>query len=193
MGETPDQTWLSRIALGDERAFRSLYDHYAGKVFAMAYSYLKSPIEAQDAVQEIFLRIWEKKNSLAGVKNTGAWLHVLTRNYLINTLQKKIPLMLAGDTPIGDEQPESHFPSRQLDLKELAEKIEEAVSGLPPRQQQVYRMSRMQGASLQEIAGELGISYNTVREHMGLAIKSIRGFLGKQYGGYAFLIWILVR
>lgn len=193
MGETTDQTWLSRIALGDERAFRSLYDHYAGKVFAMAYSYLKSPMEAQDAVQEIFLRIWEKKSGLAAVKNTGAWIHVLTRNHLINTLQKKIPLVLTGDVQYNNEQPGPQLPSRQLDLKELSEMIVEAVSKLPPRQQQVYRMSREQGASLQEIADELGISYNTVREHMSYAIKSIRSFLEMYYGGYAFLIWILVR
>jgi RNA polymerase sigma-70 factor (family 1) len=193
MGETTDQTWLSRIALGDERAFRSLYDHYAGKLFAMAYGYLKSPIEAQDAVQEIFLKIWEKRAGLTDVKNTGAWLHVLTRNHLINSLQKKIPLVLTGDTPDNNEQEGEQLPSRQLDLKELSGMIGEAVSGLPPRQQKVYRMSRDQGASLQEIADELGISYNTVREHMSYAIKSIRSFLVKHYGGYAFLIWVLVR
>lgn len=192
MSDAAENIWLIRVAAGEETAFRYLYDQYAAKVYTMALSYLKSPLEVQDAVQDIFVKVWEKRALLPEVNNFPAWLHVIARNHLINSLQKKIPSNfqqeLAGQEPLEDHR----LPAQQLDMKEMSQLIREAVNKLSPRQQQVYRMSREQGITLNQIATQLGISYDTVREHMNNALKNIRAYLEEHYGEISILLWLLI-
>lgn len=162
---------------------------YAGKVYTMAIGYLKSPVEAQDVVQEIFVKIWEKRDSVTEIGNFPAYLHVIVRNLLINKLQKKIPVFSPNELAL--QVPEDrHLPHQQLDYRELTELIAAAIAQLPPRQQQVYCLSREKGLNHQQIAKELGLSYDTVREHMSKALKNIRYSLEKQYGQYGLLLWL---
>jgi RNA polymerase sigma-70 factor (ECF subfamily) len=188
-----ENNWLRLVAAGNERAFRSLYDEHAGMVYALAFSYLKSSLGAQDVVQEVFLKIWEKRSDLPSVNNFPGWLRILTRNYLINSLRKKIPAAFQEDISRLEFAEKGLPPSGQLDYKEMAGIIRQAVSALPPRQQQVYKLSREKDLTLNEIASGLGISYNTVREHMTAALKSIRAFLEQHYGEIGLLFWILFR
>jgi RNA polymerase sigma-70 factor (ECF subfamily) len=188
-----ENNWLELVAAGNERAFRSLYDEYAGSVYALAFSYLKSPLAAQDVVQDVFLKIWEKRGDLSSVSNFPGWLRILTRNYLINSLKKKIPTSFKEDISRLEFAEKGLPPSGQLDYKEMASIIRQAVHALPPRQQQVYKLSRDKDFTLNEIAAELGISYNTVREHMTAALKNIRTYLEEHYGTMGLLIWIFFR
>jgi RNA polymerase sigma-70 factor (family 1) len=185
-----DQDLLKLISEGCERSFRKLYDLYAGKVYTMAIGYLRSPMSAQDAVQETFIKIWEKRHSLTEIDNFPAYLHVITRNLLINQLQKKIPLFDGNESTVEAMPEDRHLPEQQLDYRELTRLIFHAVGRLPQRQQQVYRLSREQGLSHQQIAKELGLSYDTVREHMSKALKSIRTSLEAQYGQLGLLLWL---
>ncbi len=188
-----ENNWLRLVAAGNERAFRSLYDEHAGKVYALAFSYLKSPLAAQDVVQDVFLKIWEKRSDLSSVNNFPGWLRILTRNHLINSLQKKIPANFQEDISRLEFAEKGLPPSGQLDYKEMAGIIRQAVGALPFRQQQVYKLSRDKDLTHNEIAAELDISYNTVREHMAAALKSIRAYLEEHYGAMGVLIWILFR
>jgi len=186
-----DRDLLRFIARGCEQSFRKLYDQYAGKIYTMAMSYLKSPVAAQDTVQEVFIKIWEKRDDLSRIDNFPAYLHAVTRNLLINQLQKKIPFV-SHDELIQQAIPEDrHLPHQQLDYRELVALISQAVEQLPPRQQQVYRLSREQGLNHQQIAKELSLSYDTVREHMSKALKNIRASLEKQYGQFGLLLCLL--
>jgi RNA polymerase sigma-70 factor (family 1) len=186
-----ENNWLRLVATGDEHAFRSLYDEYATKVYAWAFPYLKNPLPAQDVVQEVFLKVWEKRSDLSSLNNFPGWLRILTRNYLINSLQKKIPANFQEDISRLEFAEKGLRPSAQLDYKEMTGIIQQAVYALPPRQQQVYKLSRDKDLTLNEIAGELGISYNTVREHMTAALKSIRAYLEEHYGAMGLFIWII--
>jgi RNA polymerase sigma-70 factor (family 1) len=184
---------LRSIARGCEQSFRVLYDQYAGKVYTMAISYLKSPVAAQDIVQEVFIKIWEKRNDLTEIDNFPGYLHVVARNMLINQLQKKIPLV-NRDELIQQAIPEDRYlPHQQLDYRELVSLISQAIERLPPRQQQVYRLSRERGLNHLQIAKELSLSYDTVREHMSKALKNIRTSLESQYGQFGLffcLLWL---
>ncbi len=186
-----DQHLLQGLAGGSERSFRELYDLYAGRIYTMAMGYLKSPMEAQDVVQEIFVKIWEKRNGLTSIDNFPAYVHVITRNLLINQLQKKIPVFSQHELTEHAIPEDRHQPQQQLDYRELATLITSAVAQLPARQQQVYRLSREQGLNHQQIAKELNLSYDTVREHMSKALKNIRDNLQKQYGEFGLLLWLL--
>jgi len=186
-----DRDLLRFIAGGCEQSFRALYDQYAGRIYTMAISYLKSPVAAQDTVQEVFIKLWEKRSDLITIENFPAYLHVVTRNLLINQLQKKIPVDHRNELIHYTIPDDPHQPHQQLDHRELVSLISQAVEQLPARQQQVYRLSREQGLTHQQIANELSLSYDTVREHMSKALKNIRGSLEKQYGSVGLLCCLL--
>ncbi|HVS96212.1 MAG TPA: RNA polymerase sigma-70 factor [Puia sp.] len=193
MADVAENNWLGLVAIGDEDAFRSLYDEYAGKVYAMAVYYLKSPLEAQDVVQDVFLKIWEKSAELDTIHNFRAWLRVLTRNHLINSLQRKIPSNFKENMAGREFADNAPTPLQRFDHNETAGMIRRAVEALAPRQQQVYRMSRDSNLTFQEIGRELGISPHTVKEHMSAALRNIRDYLEEHFGPLGLLIFILLN
>lgn len=146
-------------------------------------------MEVQDVLQEVFVKIWEKRDSLIEIDNFPAYLYIITRNLLINRLQKKIPVFNQDELSLQAIPDDRHL-QHQLDYRELAVLISRAITQLPPRQQQVYRLSKEQGLNHQQIAKELGLSYDTVREHMSKALKNIRASLEKQYGQLGLLFWL---
>lgn len=175
-----DYELLIGIAGDSEPAFRQLYDRYAGKVYNMSVKYLDSPFFAQDTVQEVFSRVWQKRTELPDLNNFDSWLTTVTRNLLINQLQKKIPSRLTEEME-SLAQPDSARYGQRAEYDELKRLIQQAVLRLPPKQQQVYRLRTEEYLSHKEIAVRLNISYNTVREHMSKALKSIRSFLEAHY------------
>lgn len=181
---------LLLIAQGDAAAFRSMYEKYWNGVYSSALYYFQSPVTAQDVVQEVFLKLWINRNKLVQVENFGAYLKILTRNLIIDMLRRKVPLNTISDA--GDEKiPEKEaVPDRQLETKEIAEHIRIAISLLTPQQLQVYNLRREKELPLKEVAEQLGIAYNTAREHMSLALQSIRAYL-KEHLGHQYLIGLL--
>jgi RNA polymerase sigma-70 factor, ECF subfamily len=176
-----EQGWVARIRSGDHAAFKALYDRYADVMFAFAYSSLRSRDEAQDVVQDIFLNVW---------KNRSRWeLTTSIRAYLMRgvfnrvaTLRRHLRVELAGEDTIVREADESGWAyrtsaDRNLDASELAEALERAVSSLPPRAQQAYRLVREQHMSYVEAAHVMGITPHTLEQHMMKALKSLRNDL----------------
>ena len=156
--------------------------------------YLRSPLSAQDAVQDAFTRVWQNRAELPAIDHFESWLTAVTRNLLINQLRKKIPAV--SDTSPTDlgiiaqaDQPAGH----PIEIKELETLIRQAIHQLPPQQQQVYRLRQEENLPHKEIADRLGISYNTAREHMSKALKNIRAFLQTHYDPLVLLLLCLAR
>lgn len=171
-----EQELLLLIAQNDESAFHTIYQRYFAKVYAMSLHYLPDVFKAQDMVQEVFGRVWQKRNDLPAVRHFEAWIITITRNLLINELRKTYP---QGWLP---ETNESTDPYKITTYRELEKLLKEAIGKLSARQQEVYRLSRMEGFSHKEIAEKLGISIDVSREHLSKALRNIRTFLLKEYG-----------
>lgn len=180
-GGDTEQELLKAVAGGNEPAFSLLYDKYAGKVYAMGIQYLKSPFLAQDAVQEVFVKVWKNRQQLTTLNSFPAWLNTVCRNQLIDQLQQQIPYERLEDLH-PDELPLSHATvGYEVDFRELEKLIRNGIDSFSPRQQQIYKLSREEGLSHQQIADQLEISYDMVREHMSKALKNLRSFLEKHY------------
>lgn len=177
-----DTELLLNIKVGSEPAFRQLYERYAPKVYNMSMKYLDNPFLAQDTVQDVFTRVWQHREELTEVQHFEAWLTRVTRNNLINQLKKKIPVALVEDGELYHppvDRPSAR-PVQRTEYRELVALIEQAIGQLPARPRQVY-LFRQEGLSHKEIAAEMNISYNTVREHMSKALAGIRQFLESHY------------
>lgn len=166
------------LADGSEYAFAKLYDHYRGKVYSVAWHFLKSPALAEEIVQDVFMKIWLKRQEFREVQQSENYLFVLARNLVLDRLRA---LSYEADSQRAWPTRETYADDADHRLRhhQCAELLSEAVDRLPQRQREVYRMAKIQGLSQEAIAGELQLSRLTVKKHMAEALKFIRKYLGR--------------
>lgn len=168
-----------------------MFDSYWNKIYQVALSFLKVPDQAQDAVQQVFIKLWEKRNKLPEVENLDAWLFIMARNTIINMLDR-IVSSRKGIQQIKDAIPEDYLtPSGVLEYKQVSEIIQDAVNRLPSQQALVFRLSREQGLTYAEIAERLHIAPATVKSHIIRALNSIREYVYRHTDRTLMVIWLL--
>lgn len=167
---------LLRVAEGDAIAFRVLYDHYRKKIYALGLFLTRSESQAQELVQDVFLKIWEKREQLRKIDYFNAWLRTIARNTTINYLRARAMEKLGLDRLLMQES-SSCFTENDAADREYSLLLQAAVRQLPPQQQKVYILHRQQGLCHEAIAEQLDISVLTSKKYMKLALRSIRIFL----------------
>jgi RNA polymerase sigma-70 factor (ECF subfamily) len=172
----PEKALLALLAQGDRNAFREVFDSYRNKIYYFARKFIKSETEAEDILQEIFLKVWINRQKLSEIDNFKAYIYTLTRNHIYNVLRKQanreifLYKLSCGMDGSGE-------PSKALDdiaLHELQTALQRVTDTLTPQQKHIFELSRMEGLKQEEIAAQLGISINTVKKHMGDALRTIR-------------------
>jgi RNA polymerase sigma-70 factor (family 1) len=171
-----EKVLLQRIAGGDKAAFKIIHDHYWPVLYSTATRFLKSPDEAMDVVQEVFFKIWVKRETLTSIDDFKSWLFITTRNKLVSAFRKKQRIHALNQ---GYLQKETFYniPEEKLALKQLEQCISEGVAQLSPQQQLIYDLTRNEGLSHDEIAGRLGIAKKTVSNIITRALSGLRRYL----------------
>lgn len=161
---------ISRAQSGDREAFAILFEQYKNLVYRTAYLMLGDPAEAEDALQEIFVRIYQ---SLPGFDPGKAafttWLYRVTLNYCLNHRRKKRPVSL----PLDDISPalKSEFPGAQLAEEEV---LQQAIGKLTDRQRAVVILRYFWDLPYAEIAQILDVPLGTIKSRLDLALKTLR-------------------
>jgi RNA polymerase sigma-70 factor (family 1) len=168
-----EQELLKRIAEGDEAAFKELYDRSWNRLYSFAISWLKSGILAEDVVQDIFLKLWIRRSELNAIKNADNYLFILCRNAVLNLMEKNAVRKKSGEE-IASALESPLLPDAALQLKEMKTTINQLVEKLPTQQRLIYKMSREEGLTHDEIAQRLGILKETVKNHMVRALNTLR-------------------
>lgn len=175
-----DTALFKKVALGDETAFRTLFDRYWDTVYGVALALTKSASMADEMAQDVFVKLWLKRDKLAAVVNFEGYLFMVARNHIFNTFRKKIQLASFTDHLLdyaAGHVAAADTPDKRLLCRELETLVAKAVDQLSPQQRSVYCMSRQQGLSQEEIADALDISRHTVKSHMNKALHLIRNYL----------------
>ncbi|WP_158563222.1 RNA polymerase sigma factor [Chitinophaga silvatica] len=176
---TDELLLLQQVAKGDTKAYTKLFNHYSPIVFDTAFLYLKDEQLSLEIVQEIFLKIWLKRETMSNVRNFRDYLFILTRNIVYDGFKKQLVRLKAADYHL-QHLPTSHNDTDHLLLqKEYADIINKAVEQLPPERKKVY-LARSAGWSNEEISEKFNISVNTVKKQMSLALNTVRAFVKAQ-------------
>ncbi len=188
--EYTEKRHLKELIDGNEKAFLAIFNTYRKEVYAYSLSILKSKIYAEDIVQEVFLKVWLKREDFNESLALKPYLIVTTKNMSLNFLKKA-----TYDKKIREEifyQSQKSFDPiyKMIQEKELKDIQEKAIDLLPPRRKLIFEMSRNDGKSYEDISQELGISQNTVKSQMCKALKTIRIFLLKN-SDITFTLFIL--
>ncbi len=167
------------LAKGDLNVFEAFFEAYKKRVFGVALKMLKSPSEAEDIVQEVFLSIWQLRARLDGIHDPEAYLFTITHNTIYTHLRKASrneQLLNAILYYIAQKQ---NTTEETVAAHEAAKLIREAVQQLSPQQRTIFELSKQEGLSYHEIAERMQISQNTVRNHLAVAVKTVRTLLKK--------------
>lgn len=169
-----------RIANGDEQAFTEIFHIYTPKLLPYIIKIARKEQLAEEMVQETFLRLWINRAKLAQVDQPSSWLFRVASNvtvtYLKTQLNRKRLL-----TKVQVEEEEDTV-SQKIHSKELVLLIQHAINLLPEKRQEIYRLSREAGLTHQQIADQLGISINTVKNQLGMALKFMQEHISKETG-----------
>jgi len=185
---TENEVLLIKLRNGDELAFAQIYNQYRSKMYIYAYNLCKSSETAEEIVQEVFIRLWQKKAQINTELNFSAYLKKITLNHVLNHLKK-----VAREKSLQDEifhyiETIRNTTEDNLLEKELLKTYDEAIENLPPQKKIIYQMSRNEEMSHDQIAEKLNISKNTVKNHMVEATKFIRSYVSKHGSIVCFII-----
>ena len=170
---------MDRLAQGDREAFDALYLHYAPKVEELAFWMLKSRTEAEDVMQSIMLKVWERKEEIAQMTRFSNYLFTMTKNAIFDIYSRSLvhekyeSAQLSSVRYFHDDTLDS-----QVETNDLALLISIAVDKMPDQRRRIFRMSRYEGLSNREIAEKLHVSINTVKTHYADGLRSLRLSIG---------------
>jgi RNA polymerase sigma-70 factor (family 1) len=180
------ETLLLQLSEGNEIAFTQLFDHYHGQVYDTALRYLKSEMAAEEIVQDVFLKIWNKRTELTVVQSFNAFLFTMARNTILDRL-RRLARERTAQQVLSKQQGFTNDTDHRLLDNQYQEMLQQAIDNLPPQQKSVFRLAKMEGYSYKEIAEELGISVLTVKVHMNKALASLREYLAARMGTMVFV------
>jgi RNA polymerase sigma-70 factor (ECF subfamily) len=171
-----EKALLSEIARGDERAFKKLFDLYKGRFYSVVLKMTRSDEVAEDIVQDVFMNIWNKRERLVDIDNPSSYFFTAVYRRVYHHYRK-----IAQEKKLLQVVPpvkESVNTTDEIVLARESNKlISQAISKLPPQQQRVFKLSKQEGLSREDVARQLQISPNTVKNHLADALKFIRTFL----------------
>lgn len=188
MQPSGDTAILIRFRDGDEAAFRIIYETWHRKVYQYAYSYLKNKEQSEEVVQESFLKIWINREKLNTQLPLEPWLFTICHRLVLDAFRKAaavnaLSANLQLNTTEADNRTEETIMAS--DLKRFSD---QAIADLPKQQQMVFKLSRSEDLSYEQIAERLNISKNTVRNHLVVALKSLRTQFENQGVVYLLLL-----
>ena len=172
-----DHELIASLKEGNRQAFSVLYRRYAADAGKIALKYFKSKDLSEEIVQEVFIRIWENRASLDEEAAFGNYLYTLTKNLVLNKIRK-----------FFNEKKYLSYLSKQINMShnktedviifsDLERFSNQLIESLPPQRKRIFKMSREDKMSNQEIANSLGLSKRTVENQITRAMKYLKGYL----------------
>src|SRR5674476_30769 len=169
---------VRNLSKGNLLAFNTLYKEYSGRLYRFALGYLKSEEEAEELVQEVFTKIWEKRSDLKKELSFKSFLFTIAFNIIRKHFRTKAYLSEYFKTRISDDI--DMKTSQKITYDSLYQYITELVNQLPERRKEIFIKSRFEGLSINEIAEKLKISHKTVENQLTDALKFIRTNLNRE-------------
>jgi RNA polymerase sigma-70 factor (ECF subfamily) len=179
-----DVALMQRVAAGDERAVAELYDRFASLVYKMAFQSMPTRAESEDAVQEIFIRLWRTADRYDPERAAlVTWVMLIARRQLVDRMRRMRarikPGVLDESTPVSAPLPEDSRgqSEREENMKEMMRRID----SLPELQRTVVKRAYLGGQTLRQIGEELNTPLGTVKSALSRALTRLRERGSEEY------------
>lgn len=181
---------VQKLMDGNITAFNQLFEIYSSKLYHFAYGYLKSKEDSEELVQEVFIKIWEKRTEIKDELDFQSYLFTIAYNQVKKYFRSK---NIVSKYLEYAKQAQTVTPSTEQDINfsELNEIIENLIERMPEKRKQVFIKSRIEGKNILEIAKEMTISKKTAENHLHSALKFLRTELGREH--YIALLFFYIH
>jgi len=180
--ELNENELLQKISQDDSIAFEALYNHYRLDIYRFIYKFIKSPELSDDLCQEIFIRIWENRNSLVMIKSFKPYLYTITKNHTLNFLKRASVDSKAMGVIYSTFSEKRNEMEDNLITNEYLNHLRNILNTLPAQSREVFKLCRQQGHSYDEVAQMLGISRSCVKKHMVRSMRTLKLSVVKEFG-----------
>lgn len=169
-----DQSVVIQLRDGNRRAFSNLFSRYNQKLYFFALGYLKSEKEAEEIVQETFIKLWERRSDLNPELSIHSYIFKIAFNYI-----RKRMLRMVRENELRHELAKEltdfdDHTSNTLNYHFLLEQINHLIAQLPARQKQILELRKLEELTSKEIAETLGLSLKTVEAHLTASLRFLK-------------------
>ncbi|MCA5005070.1 RNA polymerase sigma factor [Sphingobacterium bovistauri] len=169
---------LIAISNSDSDSFEIVFKHYGPLLFDYAFRIMEDSDASEDLVQDVFISIWLNREKLKYIKSFKDYIFILSKNRILNTLKKKgrekLLTYAIGNVGIAYDVVDEDLIEEKRKKEEIYTILEDKISQLPSQQQKIFKLAKNEKKSYQQISEQLGISIETVRKHMFLALKTLK-------------------
>jgi RNA polymerase sigma-70 factor (ECF subfamily) len=184
MKHLSDQELMKLVQSGDFSPAAEIFDRYSGRIYNFAYRFLKNSEAAEDATQEVFVKMLKHAKQFHGDAKLSTWLFSITANHCRDFLRKADnKAKESEETLIMLPSPREHGPDRNLERREDEIRVQNALAALTPEQREAILLSRYQGLSYAEIAEISGCSEGAVKTRVFRAMETLKKTLANDAGG----------
>lgn len=183
---------IAATSRGNETAFKQLFEMFKDRVYSTAYAYTENRADAEEIVQEVFLRIWKNREKLPQIEIFPAWLHTITRNRCLSALKKKALEEQRHREVLSNMTINAVITEASTQEKEMESILQSALGDLSPQQRKVFIMSRLQGLDRTTIAQKLELAPATVSVHLTIALKAVKSYLMKSMNNVAGITLLIL-
>lgn len=189
-----DQQLLKAIAENDEKAFTELVRRFWKKCHSNAYARVHSHEVAKEIVQDVFMSVWDKRKN-STISNLSSYLYACVRNKCFNHIESRIQQQKYWEH-YRNFLTEGTQTTNAAEYSSLVDAIEEGLSHLPSKSVEVFKLSRMEGRTIPEIASSLNLSEKAIEYHLSKSLKLLRihlkdfilaGLIAFPYGASTFI------
>lgn len=166
-----EKVLLERLKAGDYAAYCTIYEQHWKRLYLASQKVMNNPAASEDVVQEVFVDIWQRRKSLQ-IEHLGAFLYGAVKNQVIKQIRKA--RLTVDHEQVWEQILSTQGTEQMVELHETQAQIEEAINNLPAQRRQIFRLSRFEKLSNQEIADQLGLSRRTVETQVSLALRQLR-------------------
>lgn len=186
MGKSINSSHIQQLIAGDEAAFDLIYEVYSSKVYRLAFRFLKDAQQSEEIVQECFINLWTSREKLNASGDIWLYLYVIAKRLSLNSLRQVFQSRELSDKLANHIATAHNDTEEDLLVSDLEQFTERIINKLPRQQQVIFRLSRVEHLTHKEIADQLQISPNTVKNHMVEALKTLKSQL--QYSDLIFML-----
>ncbi len=179
LNQNSDTTLMLLLKQGNKEAFDILYNRYSGRIYGNILKLIKDKEIAQELLQDVFVKLWEKRESITIHSSFSAYLFVASKYRVYNFIRSLS----------AEQQVQAYLSFTQTDIyqhveedliaKETEQAIQYIIELLPPKRRDVYKLSKIENKSYDEISQLLGISVSTINDHIVKANRFIKEYLNK--------------
>jgi len=184
---------LNLLKEGDMIAFDAIYEKFCKRIYSFIIRYVKSDADAEEIIQEVFLKIWENKDKIDVYSSFESYIFTISYNSTISLLRKRVSEKKYIEHLKALQTTENVFEiTDEVYYNELNSQIQSLLSELTPRQKEIFLLSRENGLTHDEIAKKLGISPNTVKNHIVTTLNFLRSKIDNDIIINVFFVYLFL-